>query len=261
MKQVLSLVLAFVVCLSLCACGKSEEVKAVEEKIASIGEVSIEKTDILQEVNQAYEALSNEDKEMVENFEILQNSMDALQDAMFTAIALECEEMNVGSDLIANSVIEVWENVGGEDFWTWYNTILKFKDESLANMDVTDQQKNGLYYGMPAYALGRAKNAFGDSMTIEERQEVVDTCTILANTYYGIQEMSVQVSQDFAAYKELFGEEYDDECQFLREWYLASSVFVEFATNPSGNRSAYSADLAEHNSTVYKFQKEADLMQ
>lgn len=260
MKRAVSLILALIICLSLCACGKSEEVKAVEEKIASIGEVSIEKADIIQEVNQAYEALSDEDKEKVENFDILQKSMDALHDAMFTAIALQCEEMNVGSDLIANSVIEVWENVGGEDFWTWYNTILKFKDETLANMDVTDEQNNGLYYGMPAYALGRAKNAFGDGMTIEERQEVVDTCTILANTYYRIQEINEQVSQDFATFKELFGEEYADECQFLREWYLASSVFVEFATNPSGNRTEYSADLSEHNSTVYKFQKEADLM-
>lgn len=260
MKRVIFLGLALIICLSLCACGKSEEVKAVEEKIASIGEVSIEKADIIQEVNQAYEALSDEDKEKVDNFDILQNSTDALQDAMFTAIALKCEEMNAGSDLIANSVIEVWENVGGEKFWTWYGSILKFTDESLANMDVTDQKNNGLYYGMPGYALGRAKNAFGDSMTIEERQEVVDTCVVLANTYYGIQEMSEQVSQDFAVYKELFGEKYDDECQFLREWYLASSVFVEFATNPSGNRTEYSADLSEHNSTVYKFQKEADLM-
>lgn len=51
MKRRMSLVLVLVMCLSLCACGKSEAVKAVEEKIASIGEVSIDKADIIQEVN------------------------------------------------------------------------------------------------------------------------------------------------------------------------------------------------------------------
>lgn len=262
MKKIISLVLALVMCLSLCACGKSEEVKAVEEKIASIGEVSIDKADIIQEVNQAYEALSDKDKEKVENFDILQKSTDALQKAMFTAIADKCKEMNAGSDLIAQSVIEVWENVGGEKFWTWYGSILKFKDESLANMDVNsvDSYDTDYWYlSMPAYALGKIKHT-DDDMSAEERQAIVDTCTVLANTYYGIQEMNEQVNQDYSIYKDLFKDEYADECQFLREWYLASSVFVEFATNPTGNRNDYSTKLTEHNSTMYAFQKEADLM-
>lgn len=258
MKKIISLVLALVMCLSLCACGKSEEVKAVEEKIASIGEVSIDKADIIQEVNQAYEALSDKDKEKVENFDILQKSTDALQKAMFTDIADKCKEMNAGSDLVAQSVIEVWENVGGKDFWTWYGTILKFQNESVANIDINDG-KNALYWEMPAYALGKTKSTFVD-ISIEDRQDIVDTCIVLANMYYGIQEMNEQVNQDYSIYKDLFEDEYADECQFLREWYLASSVFVEFATNPTGNRNDYSTKLTEHNSTMYAFQKEADLM-
>ena len=258
MKKGISLVLVLVMCLSLCACGKSEEVKAVEEKIASIGEVSIDKADIIQEVNQAYEALSDKDKEKVENFDILQKSTDALQKAMFTAIADECEKMNAGSDLVAQSVIEVWENVGGKDFWTWYGTILKFQNESVANIDINDNH-NALYWEMPAYALGKTKTTFVD-ISIEDRQDIVDTCIVLANMYYGIQEMNEQVNQDYSVYKDLFEDEYADECQFLREWYLASSVFVEFATNPTGNRNEYSTKLTEHNSTMYAFKKEADLM-
>lgn len=261
MKKIFSVILLLVVCISLCACGKSEEVKAVEEMIASIGEVSVEKVDVIQKVSQAYDALQDEEKEKVDNVDILRQSMDALKDAMFASIALQCKEMNTGSDLVAESVIEVWETVGGENFWTWYGTILKFADESLAELDVSDDQLS-LYYEMPAYALGRAKDSFcRDDLTMEERQEIVDTCVVLANTYYGIQEMSEQAGQDFAIFKELFQEEHADVCEFLREWYLASSVFVEFATNPSGNRSQYSADLGEHNTVVYKFQKEADLME
>lgn len=256
MKKTIALLLALVLCLSLGACGKSEEVKAAEEKIASIGDVTIEKADIIQEASQAYDALRDEDKKKVENFDILQNAMESLHDAMFASIALQCKTMNTGSDLVANSVLEVWGNVGGSDFWTWYGTILKFKDNSRAD---TDYSKDFMVFNMPAYALGVIDSSF-DDLTAEQVQEIGDTCVELANTYYGILEMSEQTNQDFVVFQDLFGEEYAEECQFLREWYLASSVFVEFATNPSGNRSEYSAALSEHNSTVYKFQKEAELM-
>lgn len=256
MKKTVSLLLALVMCLTLCACGKSEEVIAVEEKITSIGEVTIERANIIQEVNQAYDALRDEDKKKVENFDVLQNAMAALHDAMFSSIALQCETMNIGSDLVADSVLEVWGNVGGSDFWTWYGTILKFKDNSRADIDYS---KDFMVFNMPAYALGVIDSSFED-LTAEQVQEIGDTCVEIANTYYGILEISEQANQDFVMFQDLFGEEYAEECQFLREWYLASSVFVEFATNPRGNRSEYSAALSEHNSIVYKFQKEAELM-
>jgi len=256
MKKTIALLLVLVMCLSLCACGKSEEVIAVEEKIASIGEVTIDKADVIMEANQAYAALSDEDKKKVENFDALQNAMETLHDAMFASIALQCETMNIGSDLVADSVLEVWGNVGGSDFWTWYGTILKFKDNSRADIDYSE---DFMVFNMPAYALGVIDSSFED-LTAEQVQKIGDTCVELANTYYGILEMSEQANQDFVMFKDLFGEEYAEECQFLREWYLASSVFVEFATNPSGNRSEYSATLSEHNSTVHKFQKEAELM-
>ena len=42
MKKVISLFLVIVMCLSLVACGKSESVKAAEEAIAAIGEVTVD---------------------------------------------------------------------------------------------------------------------------------------------------------------------------------------------------------------------------
>lgn len=253
MKKIVSLVLVLVMCLSLSGFANSEGAKAVEERIASIEEESIDKADMIQEIIQAYEALSEEDKEKIDN-------LDILQKAMFTDIAEKCEEMNAGSDLVAQSVIVVWKNVGGEKFWTYYRNILIYQDESVANVDIYDTSfLNSMYWDLPAYALGIVEHTLTD-IPIEVRQEIVDTCTILANTYFGIQDLSEQVSEEFIQYKELFGKEYDDECQFLRKWYLASSVFVEFATNPSGKLNDYTTKLSEHKSTAYAFQKEADLM-
>lgn len=259
MRKALSIILVLIMCLSLCACGKSEEVNAVEEIITAIGEVSVDSKDAILKAEEAYNALSDADQGKVENYTILEEAKTALKKALFSSIVDNLCTVNTGSDTIASSVILVWENVGGKDFWTWYNSILKFQDESLANMDETDEKNNGLYYEMPAYALGRTKSTFAD-IPIEERQDIVDTCTVLANTYFGIIDMDEQLNKDITEFIELFGDAYPDESTFLREWYLESSVFVEFATNPNGARLDYQTQHTEYNSEMVKFQKEANLM-
>ena len=43
MKKIISLAMCLILLLSLCACGKSKQAKAVEEQISTIGDVSLEK--------------------------------------------------------------------------------------------------------------------------------------------------------------------------------------------------------------------------
>ena len=53
--------------LFICGCGKSESVRNVENLINGIGEVSIESGEVIKQAEEAYEALSEEDKNKVEN--------------------------------------------------------------------------------------------------------------------------------------------------------------------------------------------------
>lgn len=57
MKKLLSLILVLTMCLSLCACGKSEAVIQTEELIAAIGEVNWQSEDAIYTAQQAYDAL------------------------------------------------------------------------------------------------------------------------------------------------------------------------------------------------------------
>lgn len=41
MKKIISLAMCLILLLSLCACGKSKQAKAVEEQISTIGDVSL----------------------------------------------------------------------------------------------------------------------------------------------------------------------------------------------------------------------------
>ena len=69
MKKIIALLLVAVMCLSFVACGKSEEVKAVEAKIAALSEKLLYKE--LNEAYELYDALEYDDKEKVENKDIL----------------------------------------------------------------------------------------------------------------------------------------------------------------------------------------------
>ena len=67
-----------IICLSLSACGKSEAVKQTEELINAIGEVSLESEDAIKKAETAYDALSEKDKEKVENSSTLADAREAL---------------------------------------------------------------------------------------------------------------------------------------------------------------------------------------
>lgn len=83
MKKWITLALTLMLCLSLTACGKSEEVKNVETMIKNLGEVTSESLEAVFAARNAYEALPEEEKEKVKN-------IDELKDAFS-----ECVEMHL----------------------------------------------------------------------------------------------------------------------------------------------------------------------
>lgn len=74
MKRIIVLVLALCMCLSLFACGKSEDVAIVEGFINDIGEVTLESGEAIQKARHAYDMLSDRDKEKVENINTLKDA-------------------------------------------------------------------------------------------------------------------------------------------------------------------------------------------
>lgn len=74
MKKAVALVLCAVMLLSLCACGKSKAVKSVEKSIASIGEVTLDSETQITDARKAYDALSKEEKDSVENYSTLKEA-------------------------------------------------------------------------------------------------------------------------------------------------------------------------------------------
>ena len=87
MKRIIVLVLALCMCLSLFACGKSEDVKAVEEAIATIGAVTADSGKSIAAARDMYDKLSDEDKAKVENISVLTDAEAAYEETVINAVA------------------------------------------------------------------------------------------------------------------------------------------------------------------------------
>lgn len=65
MKKITIVILACVMCLALCACGKSKAATECENLINSIGEVSIDSKEAIETAERAYSALTSEEQDSI----------------------------------------------------------------------------------------------------------------------------------------------------------------------------------------------------
>ena len=79
-KNVLKLFVALIiVCAMLCGCGKSEAVKNVEQLINEIGEVTVDSEESINKAEEAYNALTDKEKEQVENADQISTKKEEYQ--------------------------------------------------------------------------------------------------------------------------------------------------------------------------------------
>ena len=67
MKRLIALLLSVTMCIMLCACGKSQSVKDVENAIDAIGEVTLDSGDTIEKAERLYNFLTDSEKASVEN--------------------------------------------------------------------------------------------------------------------------------------------------------------------------------------------------
>ena len=107
MKKILALFTVLVVCLSLCACGKSEAVVAYEELVSAIGEVTLDSEEAILAAESSYEDLTDEEKETAaESYDVLTEKREKY-DALVAEAQRKAEQ-----EARLNSVIAVIDAIG-----------------------------------------------------------------------------------------------------------------------------------------------------
>lgn len=72
--------LVMMLCVALSGCGKSETVKATEEAIKAIGEVTLDSDKLISAAEKAYDALEEKERKQVEGAELIQEAREKYND-------------------------------------------------------------------------------------------------------------------------------------------------------------------------------------
>ncbi len=113
MKKLISCTLVICILLSLCACGKSTEVKVAEWCINDIGEVTVDSLEKIESAEMMYNALTEAEKKKVENYDILadaRKTFDTLTEGM---AQLESVNAYLSLNLAYAAALEIADHLTG----------------------------------------------------------------------------------------------------------------------------------------------------
>lgn len=268
MKKILSLILAFTLCLSLCACGKSEAVKAAEEAIAGIGEVTLESAEAIKNAQKYYDILTEDEKAKVENRIVLADAMEAYEAAV---AAYEAELQAAQHELLKEiyleltQVYEILDQHGSDLYGAWRLGIHhkdKFQGSNLnGSMKYLSSELFVSYEDLldgAAYTLiTKVYGSDWDEKTEEVKQknrDAVATGTLFymcknqipaacVNTVIGAYLLNNSVADITLAldgYTEKIAQVtaedvFDQEREQLEKFYITVTSYLDYCQNPTGS--------------------------
>ena len=151
MKRILALILVVIQALSLTACGskKSDAAKAVDEQISAIGEVTLESEAQISAAETAVEALHEEDKEQLDNLNVLTEARNAYNTLILDDEASEIEAaiaaigtVTIDSEAAISAAEEAYSNASPEVQALVENTsVLEAATDALSGLRIAKAEK------------------------------------------------------------------------------------------------------------------------
>ncbi len=238
MRKIVSLLLIVVmICTVLTGCGKSKAVKAAEEAITAIGEITIDSGDAIASAEKLYNILTDSEKAQVDNRLALvdaRESFEKLQgDLVYDNAKKAYEQLNVVADLCSNGMDDI--------YGAWHFGIYKAKD-TKSYESIFDNMAKSTPHFSSAELKAAAENvsSYGADMVGKLMAADWQYClyvveqAILDRGDYATIEKEMNEAQ--AILQELT-KTYDDYSYYpkLKDYYAAVSSYVEFFKSPSGS--------------------------
>lgn len=231
MKKFISLLLVLVMCLSLCACGKSKAAKAAEEAIAAIGEVTVDSGEAIANAEKLYGILTDAEKAEVENRLVLVEAQEAFKKVQGEIVYQNAKEAYDKLKEVAELCVEGMDAIYGAWYFGIYNADDAYSSTFYYQMSLdvpgftsTELEEAGNTLGIKA---STAKSDWRYSLWIVEAAITArgDYDTITANM------------ADAEKVLQTLTEEYDDYTYYpkLKDYYAAVKSYVEFFSSPSGS--------------------------
>lgn len=245
MRKALSLILVLVMVLPLCACGKSSAVKAAEEAIAAIGEVTADSGEAIANAEKLYGILTDDEKAKVENRLVLVEAQEAFAEIQGEIIYTNAKEAYEK----LKEVAELCEEGMDAIYNAWYWGIYEADDVSSSVFYLM----MSLYVpGFSSSELKEAAEALGIKVSSAQSDWqysvwIVEEAIAARGDYDTINENMAEAESVL----QTLTEKYDDYTYYpkLKEYYAAIKAYVDFFSSPSGsfNQLANTINTYENN--------------
>jgi hypothetical protein len=263
MKKIICLILVIALCVPLFGCGKSEAVKAAEEAINNIGEVTLDSEAAILNAEKLYNILTDTEKAEVSNrlalvdareaFEKLQEEQaEAQKKVIYTNAKDAFEKLNLVASLCIDGMDDIYSawhfGIYTADDCTSSNIYTKLADVtsfSSTELKTAAAQWSGMSadtmgYLLPddwQYCLQTVKTAIeirGDYETIKAELESAQAIMQELTTVY----------DDYTYYPE------------LKKYYASVSSYVEFFLSPSGSFNQLSTTVENYETAIRTYQSD-----
>ena len=277
MKKITFLFLALIMCLSLCACGKTQEAELVDEMILTIGTVTLESEKSINDAIEAYNSLSDKDRATVENYAILEKAQEDLSRLKDELFHQELDELTTSllflydkSKALSEINIIIWRNALIKDISVdgCYNCIKLFYDENLTAADYIElynSDTNTIWDALFVAAYGvcpeKVDDVFYFLESAEVKQEIIDLCAGINDGIALTSEVNSSVSEEFYSFNKKYKEVYQEETAIVNELFLELSMYAEHALDPTccKNFESYVSETENFNNTIDRLIKKSTL--
>ena len=231
MKRVISLILVFVICISLSACGKSKPIKAAEEAIDAIGEVTVNSGEAIANAEKLYNILTDAEKSKVDNRLVLVDAQEAFEKLQGELVYANAKEAYEQLKDVASLCVTGMDAIYG----AWYFGIYEADDTYSSSFFYTMSLD---VPGFTSTELEDAANALGISSTLASADWnyclwIVEEAISARGDYNTITTNMENASKILQS----LTDEYDDYTYYpkLKEYYSAVDSYVTFFVSPTGS--------------------------
>ena len=253
MKRAVSFVMAIVLCMTLCACGKSKAVKEAETAIDSIGEVSLDSADAIHNAEKLMSILTDSEKEKVDNRMVLVEARETYDELASKIIREQAkaayDKLTEAAEIAVTGVEDIYggANAGLQGQRSSSLTMMYYMENSTS---IDSLELSDAYYALRK--LGDSEDSVANGVAV----------VLLAyNTRGTFTQLDALMNEGLTIVQKL-GADYSDETYApkLQEYYTAISVCAEFFKNPTGTFSELENTVKDYKNNIATIQTSLGLL-
>ena len=237
-------------CISLCSCGKSKDVKAAEAAITEIGEVTLDSGPAIENAEKLYSILTDGEKSKVNNRMDLVNAREAFDELRNAQIY---DNAKAAYDKL-NEEAEICSSGMDDIYGAWYFGIYDADDCSTYTLYIEFASNTP---HLSSIELEAAATTLGIS-EYEAKSDwqyclyIAEAAIIAKGSYVSIDTLLSEAQTIMQALTDTYGDyEYYPK---LKEYYSKVSSYAEFFENPSGSFKQLADTINDYENSIRTYQ-------